>query len=101
MWYRKAKPGDKIVCINGEWVDAPGNDGKTPPPYFPAFGQVYTVEEIIPAFGTVLVKVVELFAAFEADAFKPVEPAGEKADRGMALLKQSLKPVSKPEKEGV
>lgn len=87
-WETRANAGDKIVCINDQWIgsksgwDAVG----------PQLREVVQITEVIfnPSYG-VCFRLFEYPGdrAYLASQFRPVEPASDKADRGLqAILDQ-------------
>ena len=101
-WWKTAPAGTKVACISK------GNGRK--PKCWPSavwnrlvIGGVYTVEYVAaprisspcPAF----VFLTEFGPRYELDVrgFRPVEPAGKKADRGLAALKDGIKTVRERE----
>ena len=75
-WWKTAKPGDKVVCINSDgWVESPHSPEYAPmPESMPVVGQVYAVEYIIPpTTSRVYVKLAGIRAGFNVHRFRPVE----------------------------
>lgn len=114
MWWRKAKPGDKIVCLDNRY-----DFGEKPTL---CVGRVYTVGHIHPLRARAglaligpykatrfIVHVLEVSnpltddGGFAVERFRPVDPASKKADRVLASLKPSLLnpiPIRKHETAG-
>ena len=88
-WIKTAKIGDKVVCIDRDWVNVYGLPSPSP-----EFGAVFTIADIVAVKHEVYLFFVEIEGGwgYEAIGFRPVEP--RKTD--IRVFTDMLKTVGKP-----
>lgn len=87
-WWKYAKPGDKIVCVNDEvnFVIRTGSQGKHP---CLQAGEVYTVSTVLRRadYDVIAVKVLEVnHSGFGVERFCPVQT--KSTETGMSILRK-------------
>ena len=91
-WY---DPGKQVVCIKrGPWRNVLGE--KTSGMH-PRFREVCTVIAVEQWLGVAWLTLGGFPRQYEVTQFKPIEPAPNKADRGLTILKQIADGTRQPE----
>jgi hypothetical protein len=102
-WWKYAKPGDKVVCLEGCWE----NELYGCKYLSPEFGAIYSIREIVPCTredipGLLFAELVNLPMKFEEGLFEPEFDARffrpiqtRSTETGFALLKSLLNTKTK------
>lgn len=88
MWWKKAKVGDKVVCINDE---LPANTWHQQ--HMPKVGQIYSIQEVdLVAYPggpqLVMVRIDSSSRLWGVGRFRPVEP--KSTETGFAIIRKIL-----------
>lgn len=96
-WWKYAKPGDKVVCVDDDW-DGTSSTGAPPP----KSGSVYTIESLteVGAIHTYLgchlfIQIIGFSDRYNAACFRPVQKKSTEAS--MAALRAHLITKEVPE----
>lgn len=92
-WIQRAKPGDKVVCVNLEYTH-PDFEIWGWTETDPQIGDIGTIREVFEESGLIWLKLAEFPGwDYSASHFRPVEPRKTDISFAHEILRKATKPV--------